>query len=290
MISYEKLAMRHIGPFIEPHLDFFSDLKNDLKRSGMKKTLEQYLSTSLFTCVILFIIELPLFAFIFSLLRLGFLFSLFMAFTASMAASAGFFLIFLNYPRFVINDKAKKIDRDLPFAGIYLSTIASSRLPPHRIFEIFSEFKEYGEIAAEVRRMVTEMKAFGLNIYDSLENAVKRTPSKEFKDLLWSISSTLTAGGDLWAYLEEQSKSFLNDYRRKLSEFAHSLSIYLEIYLTALVLGAIFFTILTSLMAGLGGAAGANIVLLQFLMIFIFIPLVSIAFIIMIKSASPGGE
>lgn len=290
MFSYEKFAMRHLIRHLEPHLDIFSELKKDLKKSGMRKTLEEYLSTSILTCIILFVIELPLFSLIFSLMELGFLFSFFMAITTSILVCAFFFLLFINYPKFIIRDKAQSIKRTLPFAGIYLSTIASSRLPPHKIFEIFSKFREYGEISKEARRMVTDMEMFGLNVYDALQRAVDRTPSKEMRDLFWSILSTLKAGGDLSAYLSEQSKSFLDDYRRRLKEFASSLSIYLEIYLTALVLGTIFFIILTSVMSGFTGIVAENMIFIQFFLIFMFIPLISIAFIILIKTSSPGGE
>jgi flagellar protein FlaJ len=290
MSSFEKMAMRYLDKYIEPHLEVFSDLKKDLKRSGMRKTLEEYLSTSLLMCIILFVIELPIFSLIFSLLNLGFLFSFFMAITTSVLICSFFFLMFINYPKFIMRDKARSIDKTLPFAGIYLSTIASSRLPPHRIFEIFSKFKEYGEVTNEARRIVADMKMFGLNVYDSLEKAVDRTPSKELRDLFWTILSTLKAGGDLQTYLTEISKGFLADYRRRLDDFSRSLSIYLEIYLTALVLGTIFFIILTSVMSGFTGMIAENLVFVQFFLIFLFVPLISIAFIILIKAASPGGE
>lgn len=290
MSFHIKLAMRLLGRFLEPYLKFFPELKDDLKKAGLRMTLEEYISVSAFVCMGLFVIELPIFSFILSLLGLGFLFSIFMAITISLCISGFFFFLFTNYPKFIIRDKARSIDRSLPFAGIYLSTIASSNLPPHKIFEIFSKFTEYGEISNEARRIVRDMKAFGINIYDSLQRAINRTPSKEFRDLLWSILSTLKAGGDLPTYLSEKSKTFLNNYRRSLEEFAHSLTIYLEIYLTALVLGTLFFTILTSIMSGLGGVTKINILFIQFFLIFFFIPLISFAFIVLIKSASPGGE
>jgi len=288
--EFEKLAMRYLLKHIEPHIGLFEDLKKDLKMSGMKKTLEEYISMAILTCMILFVIELPLFSIIFSMLKLGFLFSFFMAITTSILVCTFFFVLFINYPKFIIRDKARSVERTLPFAGIYLSTIASSRLPPHKIFEIFSKFKEYGEITKEAKRIVTDMKMFGLNVYDSLERAVDRTPSRELRDLFWAMLSTLKAGGDLHAYLAEESKTFLNNYRRRLNEFARSLAIYLEIYLTALVLGTIFFIILTSVMSGFTGIVAQSMVFVQFFLIFFFIPLLSIAFIILIKASSPGGE
>ncbi len=290
MSLYNKIALNLLSRFVEPYLDFFSDLRTDLKRSRMRRTLDEYLSMSLLTCIILYAVEVPIISFIFSILGFGVLFSLFMATTISFGISLLFFLIFLNYPKFIIRDKAKSIENALPFAGIYLATIASSRLPPHKIFEIFANFKEYGEISEEARRMVADMKGFGMSIYDSIERAVARTPSNQFKDLLWAMLSTMRAGGDLAVYLREKSATYLNAYRRKITEFARSLAVYLEVYLTAIILGAIFFTILTSIMSGLGGIAATDIILIQFFLIFLFIPLVSLAFIILIKTASPGGE
>jgi len=290
VIDFEKFAMRYLVKHIEPHLALFEDLRKDLKMSGLKKTLEEYISMAIMTCIILFIIELPLFSVIFSMLNLGFLFSFFMAITTSILICTFFFVLFVNYPKFIIRDKARSVERTLPFAGIYLSTIASSRLPPHKIFEIFSKFKEYGEVSREAQRIVADMEMFGLNIYDSLERSVDRTPSRELRDLFWAILSTLKAGGDLHTYLTEESKTFLSNYRRKLNEFARSLAIYLEIYLTALVLGTIFFIILTSVMSGFTGIVAQNMVLVQFFLIFFFIPLISTAFIILIKTSSPGGE
>ena len=288
MSFYTKIAMRHLGKIIEPHLHFFSDLKTDLRKSRMGVSIHEYLSIVFLTCIILFLVELPLFSYIFSLLKLGVIFSIFMGTTVSLGICLLFFLIFLNYPKFIVKDKSKSIDMVLPFAGIYLSTIASSGLPLHETFEIFSKFDEYGEVSKETRNIVNDMSAFGLNINESLKKSVERTPSKKLRELLWSIISTLESGGSISGLLNIKSKTFLNDYRRKLTEFSRSLAIYLEIYLTALVLGAIFFTILTSLMSGIGGVGQTNIIFIQFFLIFLFIPLISAAFIILVKSASPG--
>jgi len=281
--------MKLLAGFVEPYLHFFPELKQDLKRSGMKKTLLEYLCSSLLTCIIIFVVELPLLALIFSLCKLGSLFSLIMATTTSLGICIIFFVLFLNYPKIVIRDKSKSIEKNLPFASIYLSTISSSGLPPHKVFEIFSQFTEHEEVSIEIKKIVTDMKAFGLNINEALSRAIERTPSVELKDLFWGILSLLKSGGDMTVYLREKSVTFLNNYRRKLNEFSKTLAVYLEVYLTLLVLGSLFFTILTSIMTGLGGVTSSGIVAIQSLLIFIFIPLITAGFIMLIKSAAPGG-
>ncbi len=268
---------------------YFTELKDDLKKSDLKITLLEYLSMAFLTCTIVFVVELPLLALIFSLLRMGVLFSLFFATTISIVFCIILFLFFLNYPKFVIRDKVKSIEKNLPFATIYLSTISSSGIPPNKIFELFAKMEDQGEIVKEAKRIVLDMKGFGLNIYEALSRSIERVPSIELRDLFWSITSIMRSGGDLSVFLRERSISYLNNYRRKLNEFARNLAIYLEIYLTILVLGAIFFTILTSIMMGLGGNI-SNVVFIQFFIVFVFIPLTSAGFIILIKASSPGGE
>ena len=128
-----------------------------------------------------------------------------------------------------------------------------------------------------------------MDVNTAIEKAADRTPSKNLKEVLWGMLSTIKSGGDLGEYLRNKTKALLDEYRRKLYEFSHSLTVYMEVYLTALVIGAIFFIILTSVMSGMAGGS-VNLVFLQFIIVFFVIPLISIAFIVVVKTISPGGE
>jgi len=195
----------------------------------------------------------------------------------------------VNYPKIVIGQKTKKIDDQISFAAVHLSTLASTKLPLDKVFEIFSRFSSYGEITNELSKIESDMKMFGLDINTALQREIERSPSKNLKELLWGILSTNIAGGDIETYLREKSKNFMSEYRVKLREFSHQLSIYIEIYLTAVVLGAIFFVILTSIVAGITGV-GQQVLTLQFFIIFVLLPIVSALFIYLIKISTPGGE
>ncbi len=194
----------------------------------------------------------------------------------------------MNYPQFIIKDKVKNIEKTLPFSTLFMSTVSGSKVPLHKVFETFSKYTDYGEITKEVNAINYDVEVMGIDINTALERAVERTPSKKFADLLWGILSTNRTGGDLTLYFSEKSKSAMNDYKRSLTKFSNQLTVFVEIYLTAIVLGAIFFTILTSIMAGFAG--GMDIVVLQFFTIFIFLPLLSALFIVFLKMMDPGGE
>jgi len=286
---YTKVAMRLFRNPSEAVIPYFSEIKLNLKKARLRISIQEYISMAMLTSFLIFLFEFPLLSFILAIFLKSFLLSFITSFTISIFLTVVFFLVFINYPRVIMKEKSKNLDNSLPFASLYLSTVAGSKLPLYKTFEIFSKFSKYGEITEEVAAIRNDMDAFGLDVNTALERAIDRTPSKNFKELLWGILSVNRTGGDLNIYLKEKSSSFINEYRRKLYEFSHQLTMLIEIYLTAVVVGAIFFTILTSIMSGITNTGG-NIIVLQFLLIFIFLPLISMAFIILIKSQTPGGE
>ena len=271
--------------WIEP---YFPELREDLKMARMRISAREYIARSIFISFLVFVAEVPLLSFIFGLVFQAFLFSFIFSFTISIFLAASFFFLSLNYPKLIAKERAKKIEKDLPFATLFLSTIAGSKLPLYRIFSIFSEFGEYGEINREISDITRGVEAFGMDINTSLQRAIERAPSKNFKDLLWGLLSINKTGGEMDVFLREKSKALMEEYRRKLYEYSRQLMLIIEIYLTAIVLGAIFFTILTAIMGGMAGGGGSLIVI-QFLLIFIFIPLITFGLLFVIKSMNPGG-
>ena len=286
---YTKVAMRLFRNPSEAVIPYFSEIKLNLKKARLRISIQEYISMAMMTSFLIFLFELPLLSFILAIFLKSFLLSFITSFTISIFLTVVFFLVFINYPRVIMKEKSKNLDDSLPFASLYLSTVAGSKLPLHKTLEIFSKFSKYGEITEEVLAIRNDMDVFGLDVNTALERAIDRTPSKNFKELLWGILSVNRTGGDLNIYLKEKSSSFINEYRRKLYEFSHQLTVLIEVYLTAVVIGALFFTILTSIMSGITNTGG-NIIVLQFLLIFIFLPLISVAFIILIKSQTPGEE
>lgn len=289
MGSYSRLSFLLFGSLSETIADYLTELPSDLKKSRLRFSAQEYISKTLMTSFVIFLSLVPILSLAFAYVFQEFLFALITAFTASVLLSVIIFTLSLNYPKIVMGSRAKEIDNNLPFAALYLSTVAGSRLPLHKSFEIFSKFSGYGEVTRQVSEMVNDMKALGLDLNTAIERQMDRTPSKKFTEMLWGILSAIRVGADLNVYLKEKSATLMAEYRRKIFEFSHTLTVYIELYLTSIVLGTIFFTILTAIIAGIGGVQG-NIIFLQFFLIFILLPVISIAFIFLIKAATPGGE
>jgi flagellar protein FlaJ len=288
-MKFGKISMRFFYPLAEIIVPYFSELRSDLKRAGIKLSVQEFLSQGIFLTTLAFIVGLPFLSIILTFFLKNFLFGFLTAITSSFFILAIIFIVYINYPKIVIGQKTKKIDDQISFAAVHLSTLASTKLPLNKIFEIFSKFGAYGELRDEFSKIESDMKMFGLDTNTALQRAVERSPSKNLKELLWGIFSTNISGGDIDIYLREKSKTFMSDYRMKLRDFSHQLAIYIEIYLTAVVLGTIFFVILTSIVAGLTGV-GQQVLALQFFLIFILLPVISALFIYLVKISTPGGE
>ncbi|MCK5139203.1 MAG: type II secretion system F family protein [Thermodesulfovibrionia bacterium] len=297
--SYMQFAYKYFGKMSEYYfMKTFEDMKTDLRKAGINVTVSEYISVSLATSALVFAISTPLFAVI-STLFVGnmeaittgqaYILGLLMGLLGGVFSATLIFLFFHSYPSLIIGERKKKISDSLPFATLYLTTVAGSGTPPIAMFKALSSFSEYGEIAKESKRISEETEIMGVNFVDAVENAARRTPSEDFRDLLWGIHSILTVGGDLRQYLHGKSIGFMQDYRRRLNQFTQQLSMFVEMYITVVLVGSVFFLVLSTIMGGVGGGS-AIIVVVQLMLTFVFLPMASFGFLILIKGISPTTE
>src|SRR4030067_1643418 len=137
---YDRTAMKVFGQLSETVHPYFSDIKSDLKKAGMKTSSQEYITLGMFTSFVLFCAEVVLLSYIFSLLFQSFLFGFITSFTTSIFLSIGFFYAYMSYPKVVLKEKAKRLESNLPFATLYLATIAGSKLPLRKTLQIFAKF------------------------------------------------------------------------------------------------------------------------------------------------------
>lgn len=285
MISYTILSHKIFSGFVEATVEYFQDIREDLQRANIGYTLEEYLSVAYFTTFITFFFETVMFSFVFTIIGFSPITSMLLAFTLAMVVSGILFFLFYTYPSTSSKSRETKIKRVLPFAASYLATISSSKVPPIILFKTLSQFKEYSEVAEESKNIVRDIEVFGLTFSEAVKRQAKRTPSKEFRELLWGMNSVISSGGDLTTFLNQKSDQLMNDYRRRIRKYSQDLTMYTEIYLTLIITGSIFFIVLSSIISSMSG--GLETTGIQSFIVFILLPILSVGFIVMIKSMSP---
>lgn len=284
MITYTEVSLRFYGNISKNLKTYFMDIRDDIQRANMNYTLEEWISKALFTSTIVFVMCSATLALAFGFI-VNPLIAVISAITLSATLSGILFFLFYSYPATLSRVRENKIKKVLPFSVSYLASIATGKVSGIVLFKTIAQFKEYSEVSNEAKNIVRDVEVFGMPISTAIKNQAKRTPSKEFRELLWGINSIMVAGGDIGPFLQQKSNEYMEDYRRRIRKYAQDLSLFVEIYMTLIITGSIFFIVLSSIMSTLSGGMGT--ILLQTFVVFILIPLLSVGFIILIKSISP---
>lgn len=286
--EYLKFSYSIFGRIIEPYTSQFSELRRNLKQAGINLTISEYLSAILLAALLLPVfIVIPL-SILFILLQIFGEMTLVIIPVA--AVFAWIFLMFLIiilgyiYPSMVIAGKKKGIENTLPFATTYMATMAGSGMPIQETFRIMSKFSQFGDVTKEIDRIVKDIDVFGMDVPTALERASERVPSEKLSELFWEMRECLTTGGNMKILLHEKSKAYMKDYRRSLDKFIEQLAMFVEMYITLVIVGSVFFVVMSAVMTVLGG--GSILGILQKLLL-IALPLVADMFILLVIFISP---
>ncbi len=286
--DYVTSSSNLVGTYVQPYLSYFSELKVSMKKADINMSLQEYISVALVTSVAVFFSMTLSLAVIFQILFSSIVKSIIFSFFGALIFSVMIFLFFYLYPGLCMDNRKKKIDGMVPFATLYMTTVSGGGTPTIAIFRTLAKFDDYGEISKEAKKIVEETDVLGIDILNALKNAAERTPSPQFVDLLWGMRTVEMSGGNLKVYLRERSKMALTQYKMLLKSFQQKLSMVVEIYLTVVMIGSIFFMVLTAIMGAMGGADMKGMLVgAQLALVFFIVPIVSTGIIVFIKGITP---
>ena len=282
-----NISTRVFGNIVRPYMPYFDGLSNNLKKGAMRSTTHEYVSMLFFGSLVTFVTTLVAGSFFLTMLlsmitTLPMMFSFTLTIILSAVLSAGVFFGGYYYPTMRANSNQKRIERNLPFAVFFMATASTSGIHPVEIFKTLSQRR--GVIGEEANKIYSNTKTLGMNLTDSIAKVASRSPSPQFADLLWGMISILTTGGDLEDYLNNKTRTFMTTYRLSLNDYAKRIALYTEIYITLVMVGSLFFIVLTAIMSPLGGL---DILMIQTFVVFFITPAVSVAYIVLLKGSSP---
>lgn len=279
-------SYRWFGRHVKKYRHLIKDIASDLQKAEIHLTVEEYFSLAAFFSLLGFIISFITLTIVFSILTGDVLVSALFSFFVGIFLTILIFSLFYFYPSQVSASKKKKIDNGIHFAAIYMATLAGTGLPTYKIFKIIGDFEEFGEIARIFQKIWYAIDRYGMDISEALARAAEASPSEGLKELLWGMKTTMSTGADLKRFLIQKGDDFVIDYRRKLQEYVKTLSIFMEMYITAVIVGSVFILVLTTIMSLLGGYA-QQLQTVQIILVTIGLPFLSAAFILMLKMISP---
>lgn len=280
-------AYRIFRPFARKYgLKVFSDVKKDLSKGGLRFTVEEYFSIFLLIEIIILSVFIVTGFFVLLSLTGEVITSIVGIILFSVFISIAILAFFMIYPSNAVQERAKKIDNALHFAALYMATLSTTGAPPHLIFNVLSSFQEFGEISKVSRRIIENVDVYGYDLTESLARLAEEVPSNNLSELLWGIRATIMSGGNLNVFLDEKSKTFVELFKRRLEEFVQTTSLFMEMYITIVIVGTIFMIVLTTIMSIMGGFM-SQLQTIQILFVGLGIPFATTMFVIMLKTSSP---
>jgi len=188
-------------------------------------------------------------------------------------------------PHFYIIKRAKNIDRFLPYAVNFISTMAIAGVSPADIFRAFSTIDVYGEVQKEATKIIKELDVMGIDTITALKHSIENTPSKKFKSFLQGIIGAIQSGSDLHIYLSNIVDQYMADEFLARKKSLDTLDILAETFVTCLVAFPIFFVLVISVMGSFSGSSGSTVEII-FIFSFLFLPLAYGGYYTLIRSTS----
>ncbi|MEI7857142.1 MAG: type II secretion system F family protein [Methanomicrobiales archaeon] len=305
MNSYERFCFNLIGTHMKARREEYSQLRSDLISARFKTSFEAYLSTAFVSSVIVGFsaaIVIGLFTWVLKLptlikykgavpgpliplaahtLLLG---TIGITIFSLLVFGGLTYVAFIMYPGLEAGNRQRNIDATLPYAINYVTSMSTAGITPAEVFRLLGDSPLYGQSSVEARYVAREIDIFGRDLIDALRLVSATTPSKRMKEFLQGSMASISSGGNLTQYFRTKSDQYALENRQTQKLFLDTLGLISESYVTAMVAGTLFLIILQSIMSVL---SGDNKPMFLYAIVYIMIPLGSIAFVIMISSMTP---
>ena len=261
----------------------FDALKIDLSKAGFLMTFEAYMGLTVFASIIAGILALALALPLTSSVVLSVLIGL-----VTLVSSFG---VCYLYPKVSISSRARKIDANLPLTANFMAVLASAGMPPERIFRSLANVGDEFNVGEDVRRIIGDIEVLGLDLNAALRNGSLRSSSRKFGALLDGVVTTSHMGGDLSAYLREESEKYKKARVASMKSYLESLGGMAEVYVSLMIALPLALVVMLSIMSFLGGGSSmlGNIdpnVLLT-LVAFVITPIGVLVILLILDSMTP---
>jgi flagellar protein FlaJ len=305
MNSYERFCFNLLGKRMKAKRDQYSQLRNDLISARSKTPFEVYLSTAVFSSVVVGLgmaVVLGALTFLLNIPRLItykgqipqslvslsqyslILGTIFVTFFSLMFFGGFTYIAFLIYPNIEAGNRRRNIDATLPYAINYITSMSTAGITPAEVFRLLGDSPIYGESAVESRYIAREIDIFGRDLIDALRLVSASTPSVRLKEFLQGAMASISSGGNLTDYFRTKANQYALENRQTQKLFLDTLGLIAESYVTAMVAGMLFLIILQSIMSVL---SGEKLPIFLYVIIYMMIPFGSVLFVIMISSMTP---
>jgi flagellar protein FlaJ len=287
--SLANVAIKRISLYLLDNFpDFFKDIYHALRLANIKVLSNTYVNMMVLGVLSGTLLGLFIFAFFFAATALPFIQVVFRTLMMAVLTGLAVFAGFYAYPYSKLKQRRRSINTNLPFAINHMAAVSSSGVAPVKMFRLISESKEYGEVSAEIEKIVNYVEIFGYDVLTALKAVAATSPSYQFKDFLEGMVSTTQTGGDIKSYFSQKAEDAMLNYKLDRQKYTETVSTYSDIYTGMLIAAPLFFVAalsLVSLLGGKVGGIGVNVIII--IGTYVVIPFLNVSFLAFLEMTQP---
>ena len=273
-----RLALRTVGSPSKRIVKHMPNLRDDILKSNLNISPLGIVSISLFA-TILCVPIIILGAIIMVAEGLG-LFAVFLPFVLPFP-----FVIGVSLPKISASSRAQALENELPYLVGYITVLAGGGISPMVTMKRISKAASIFPAAAkEASRILLDMEIFGMDAISALEKAARYSPNKLFADFIGGYVAVLNSGGNVVSYLENKVREIFAYRETKVKSRSEFIGTLAEAYIIATAVMGVSFTILfatSNLMSNSTQAVDPTMIIL---FSGVFIPVISLVFIVVLNS------
>ncbi|MFH1310911.1 MAG: type II secretion system F family protein [Nanoarchaeota archaeon] len=190
------------------------------------------------------------------------------------------------YPELEKKSLESKINQELPFATIHMSSITSSMIEPSKIFSILISTGGYPHLEKEFIKLQNEINIYGYDLITALRNRSANSPSRKLADLYNGLVTTITSGGDLPQFFEKRSQTLLFEHRLEVEKSAKTAETFMDIYISAVIAAPMILMLLLMMMSISGFGISLSPFMISLIMI-LSVSIINIVFLTFLHLKQP---
>ncbi|WP_416840638.1 type II secretion system F family protein [Haloferax sp. DFSO52] len=161
--------------------------------------------------------------------------------------------------------RGRSVDILLPHAIVYMYALSHGGMSFLEVIRSVADAPDYGEVSREFEMIDRDMDLFGNDLFTALRNARNLTPSLNFEQFLDDLLSILDSGGDVSAFLDRESSTYLEEARDEQEDFIETLSMLSEVFVAAFVAAPLLLIVTLMVISFLGGDTIGQLYALNYL-------------------------
>ena len=187
------------------------------------------------------------------------------------------------HPNYVVDSRRRNIDLMLPHAIVYAYALSFGGMEFVEVARRMADAEEtYGEVANEFDMVVRDIDLFGNDVFTALRNARNLTPSDNMEQFLDDLLSVLDSGGDVTAFLRDESDKYMDRAMSEQESFLETLATLSELFIVGFVAAPLFLVVTLIMMSFLG----AQTVVPLLAVVYAVVPLGMAGFLVVIATLS----